>query len=56
MMGRIVKGVARVILATAADGRPLLPDTGPLQIVVPLDQRPARWIRQVTKLEVRNVK
>ena len=27
-----------------------------LQIVVPLDKRPARSLRQVTKLEVRDVK
>ena len=45
-----------VLLADKRDGRPLLPDTGPLQIVVPLDKRPARWVRQVVKLEVRDVK
>jgi len=45
-----------ILLADQRDGRPLLPDTGPLQIVVPLDKRPARWVRQVTKLEVRDVK
>ena len=45
-----------ILLADQRDGRPLLPDTGPLQIVVPLDKRPARWVRQVTRLEVRDVK
>lgn len=45
-----------ILLADTRDGRTLLPDTGPLQIVVPLDKRPARWVRQVTKIEVRDVK
>jgi len=44
-----------VLLADRRDGRPLLPDTGPLQIVVPNDKRPARWIRQVNKIEVRQL-
>lgn len=45
-----------ILVADRRDGRPLLPDTGPLQIVVPLDKRPARWVRQVSKIEVRDVK
>jgi len=45
-----------VLVADTRDGRPLLPDTGPLQIIVPNDKRPARWVRQVSKLEVRDVK
>ena len=44
-----------VLVADRRDGRPLLPDTGPLQIVVPNDKRPARWIRQVKKIEVRQL-
>lgn len=44
-----------VLLADTRDGRPLLPDTGPLQIIVPNDKRAARWIRQVNKLEVRQL-
>ena len=44
-----------ILVADRRDGRPLLPDTGPLQIVVPNDKRPARWVRQVSKLEVRDV-
>jgi len=44
-----------VLLADRRDGRPLLPDTGPWQIVVPNDKRAARWIRQVIKLEVRQL-
>jgi len=45
-----------ILIADKRDGRSLLPDTGPLQIVVPLDKRPARWVRQVSKLEIRDVK
>lgn len=45
-----------ILVADTRDGRPLLPDTGPLQIIVPRDKRPARWVRQVSKLEVRAVK
>ena len=44
-----------ILVADRRDGRPLLPDTGPLQIIVPADKRPARWVRQVSKLEVRDV-
>jgi hypothetical protein len=44
-----------VLLADRRDGKPLLPDTGPLQIVVPNDKRAARWIRQVNKIEVRQL-
>ena len=42
-----------VLLADRRDGRPLLADTGPLQIVVVGEKRPARWIRQLLKLEVK---
>jgi hypothetical protein len=45
-----------VLLADRRDGKPLLPDTGPWQIIVPNDKRPARWIRQVTRIEVRQLK
>ena len=44
-----------VLLADRRDGRPLLPDTGPWQIIVPNDKRPARWIRQVSRIEVRQL-
>lgn len=44
-----------VLVADRRDGRPLLPDTGPWQIVVPNDRRPARWVRQVNKIEVRRL-
>jgi hypothetical protein len=45
-----------ILLADRRDGKPLLPDTGPLQIIVPNDKRAARWIRQVNKIELRDVK
>ena len=44
-----------VLVADQRDGKPLLPDTGPLQIVVIGEKRAARWIRQLTKLEVREL-
>ena len=44
-----------VLIADRRNGRPLLPDSGPLQIVVPQDNRPARWIRQVIRLEVKQL-
>jgi hypothetical protein len=45
-----------VLLADRRDGKPLLPDTGPWQMVVPNDKRPARWMRQVVKIEVKQLK
>lgn len=45
-----------ILLADRRGGKPLLADTGPLQIIVPNDKRAARWIRQVNKIEVRELK
>jgi hypothetical protein len=45
-----------VLLADRRNGKPLLPDTGPLQVIVPNDKRAARWVRQVNKIEVRELK
>ena len=44
-----------MLIVDRRNGQPLLPDSGPLQIVVPQDKRPARWIRQVIRLEVRQL-
>jgi hypothetical protein len=44
-----------VLVADRRDGQPLLPDTGPLQIIVPNDRRAARWIRQLASLELRQL-
>lgn len=41
-----------VILADHRDGEVLDAKEGPLRIVAPTDQRPARWIRQVTRIDV----
>jgi hypothetical protein len=44
-----------MLIADTRNGKPLLPDTGPLQIIVSQDKRAARWIRQLTTLEVRQL-
>lgn len=44
-----------IIIADHRNGQPLLPDSGPLQIVVPQDKRAGRWVRQVKTLEVRQL-
>jgi hypothetical protein len=44
-----------MLIADSRDGKPLLADTGPLQVVVPQDKRAARWIRQLVTLEVRQL-
>jgi DMSO/TMAO reductase YedYZ molybdopterin-dependent catalytic subunit len=41
-----------VLLAFSRDGAPLDAAAGPLRIVVPDEKRQARWVRQVTELEV----
>lgn len=44
-----------ILISDRRNGQPLLPDSGPLQVVVPQDKRAARWVRQVTTLEVRQL-
>lgn len=44
-------GHAQAILADARDGQPLGTD-GPFRLVVPGDRRAARWVRNVTAIEV----
>jgi DMSO/TMAO reductase YedYZ molybdopterin-dependent catalytic subunit len=41
-----------VILADRHDGEALGAKEGPLRIIAPTDRRPARWIRQVTRIDV----
>lgn len=41
-----------VILADRHDGKLLDAKEGPLRVIAPTDQRPARWIRQVTRIDV----
>jgi hypothetical protein len=44
-------GHTRVLLVDTRDGKPLDKD-GPFRLLVPGDQRPARWVRNVTSIEV----
>lgn len=41
-----------ILLATSRDGQPLPAHDGPYQLVVPLEKKPARWVRQLTGLRV----
>ncbi|MVN76578.1 molybdopterin-dependent oxidoreductase [Hymenobacter sp. HMF4947] len=41
-----------ILLADRRDGQPLPPHDGPYQLIVPLEKKPARWVRQVTSLRV----
>lgn len=45
-----------ILLADKRDGKPLDEKQGPFRIVAPGDQRPARWIRQVTSFKIVSVK
>lgn len=45
-------GGRSVLVADRRDGEDLDADTGPFRLIVPDDRRHARWIRQVTTLEV----
>lgn len=44
-----------ILLADQLDGQPLPAKDGPYQLVVPLEKRPTRWVRQLTALRVVNV-
>lgn len=46
----------QIILADKRDGKPLDGKEGPFRIVAPGDQRPARWIRQLSSMKVIVVK
>lgn len=41
-----------ILLADQLDGQPLPAKNGPYQLIVPLEKRPARWVRQLTGLRV----
>lgn len=45
-----------IILADSVDGAPLAKGIGPYRIVVPGEKKPARWIREVTSIDVRLAK
>lgn len=42
-----------VYLVTKREGKPLSDKEGPFRMVVPDEKRPARWVRQVTALRVK---
>lgn len=41
-----------ILLADSRDGQPLPAHDGPYQLVVPLEKKPTRWVRQLTSLRV----
>jgi len=41
-----------ILLADRRDGQPLPAHDGPYQLIVPLEKKPARWVRQLTALRV----
>ncbi len=45
-----------ILLADSVDGAPLADGVGPYRVVVPGEKKPARWIRQVTAIEVKLAK
>lgn len=44
-----------VLLVDRRDGKPVAQEEGPLRLVAPADRHPARWVRQVVKIAVREV-
>lgn len=48
-------GGRAVLVADRRDGEPLDSSEGPLRLVVPDDKRPTRWVRQVVRVDVRQV-
>ena len=43
------------LLADRKDGQPLPAAEGPFRLIVPDEMRPARWVRQVTSLVIRQI-
>ncbi|MGA2581548.1 MAG: hypothetical protein ABSH24_36825 [Bryobacteraceae bacterium] len=43
----------KIYLVTKRDGKQLSDREGPFRIVYPDEKRPARWVRQVTALRIR---
>ncbi len=41
-----------VLLVDTRDGKPLDAVEGPFRLVAPAEQRPGRWVRQVTRIDV----
>ena len=45
-----------VVIADRRDGHPIAPPEGPFRLVVPREKRHARWVREVTTLDVKQAK
>lgn len=48
-------GGRRAVLVDREDGTALPPERGPRRIIVEGDRRPSRWVRQVVRIEVRDL-
>jgi len=48
-------GGRKAFLVYQANGKPLTPPVGPLRVIVPADQRHARWVRMVKEIEVMKI-
>jgi hypothetical protein len=48
-------GGRRAILVDREDGRALPSERGPRRVIVEGDRRPSRWVRQVVRIEVRDL-
>ena len=44
-----------IVLADTKDGKPLPDKEGPFRIIAPAEKRPARWIRNVKAIVIKNV-
>jgi hypothetical protein len=44
-----------IVLADKKDGKPLPEKEGPFRIVAPSEKRPARWIRNVRTIAIKNI-
>ena len=45
-----------ILVADHRDGQPLNSREGPLRLIVPSDKRPARWVRSLTTLRLKNAR
>lgn len=48
-------GNGSMLLATSENGRSLPEASGPFRLVIPSDKRAARWVRQVSRLVIRQL-
>lgn len=49
-------GARQAVLVDREDNAPLPADRGPLRIIVVGDKRPTRWVRQVVRIEIVDVR